>query len=209
MALKDVVPAGGVEKQPFIPYVEARDCPPALEPVLEPYMRRMGFLPNALKLYMHRPEIAETLWKLNSNIMRDPSSTLDQNLKRRLAAVASKINGCTYCTAHHCSMLKHPRGLATEGWGMSHEELTRLLQGNEEPKDEFERVCFDFVRAASADPGNVPDEILERLKALLSPPQIIELACVAGFWKMYNTIHDALKIPIESHLLEDAAYVAV
>jgi len=208
MALKDVVPAGGVEKQPFIPYVEARDYPPALEPVLEPYMRRMGFLPNALKLYMHRPEIAETLWKLNSNIMRDPSSALDQNLKRRLAAVASKINGCTYCTAHHCSMLKRPRELAAEGWGMSHEELTRLLKGNEEPKDEFERVCFDFVRAASADPGNVPDEILERLKALLSPPQIIELACLAGFWKMYNTIHDALKIPIESHLLEDAAYVA-
>jgi len=209
MALEDVMPAGGEEKKPFIPYLEERDYPPALEPVLEPYMRRMGFLPNALKLYMHRPEIAETLWKLNSNIMRDSSSTLDQNLKRRLAAVASKINGCTYCTAHHCSMLKHPRGLATEGWGMSHEELTRLLQGNEEPKDEFERVCFDFVRAASADPGNVPDEILERLKALLSPPQIIELACVAGFWKMYNTIHDALKIPIESHLLEDAAYVAV
>jgi len=32
---------------------------------------------------MQRPEIAETLWKLNSNFMRDPSSTLDQGLKRR------------------------------------------------------------------------------------------------------------------------------
>ena len=44
-------------------------------------MKRMGFLPNALKLYAHRPEIAETLFRLNSDIMRDPSSTLDQFLK--------------------------------------------------------------------------------------------------------------------------------
>jgi hypothetical protein len=52
--------------------------------------RIRGFLPNALKLYMQRPEIAETLWKLNSNLMRDPSSTLDQGLKRRLGAVAGQ-----------------------------------------------------------------------------------------------------------------------
>ena len=71
-----------------------KDYPEALMPVLGPYRDRMGFVPNALKLYMHRPEIAGTLWALNSNVMRDPSSTLDQNLKRRLSAVCSVINGC-------------------------------------------------------------------------------------------------------------------
>src|SRR6185503_14847943 len=117
------MPEQPVEKQPFIPYVEESRYPANLKPILDPYVRRMGFLPNALKLYMHRPEIAETLWKLNSNIMRDPSSTLDQNLKRRLGAVASKVNGCTYCTSHHCTILKAPAGLGAEGWGMSHAEL--------------------------------------------------------------------------------------
>ena len=67
-----------VEAQPFIPYMREEDFSPKLKPVLEPYKKRMGFLPNALKLYAYRPEIAETLWKLNSNVMRDPSSTLDQ-----------------------------------------------------------------------------------------------------------------------------------
>ena len=70
------------EGQPFIPYVKEEDFDPRLKPVVEPYKKRMGFLPNALKLYAYRPEIAETLWRLNSNIMRDPSSTLDQRLKR-------------------------------------------------------------------------------------------------------------------------------
>ena len=196
-----------VEAEPFIPYVKEEDFAPNLKPVVEPYKKRMGFLPNALKLYAYRPEIAETLWKLNSNVMRDPSSTLDQFLKRRLAAVICMINGCAYCTAHSCAMLKKAKDSQAEGWGLSEDELQEMLLGDLEPKDEFERVCFDFARAASEDPTAVPDEILGRLKAHLSPPQIVELACVVGFWKLYNTVHDALKIPVESQLLQDTGYV--
>src|SRR5271168_5595363 len=94
-----------VEAEPMIPYVPKDKMPGQLMGVLEPYEKRMGFVPNALKLYAHRPEIAETLWRLNSNVMRDPSSTLDQFLKRKLAAIACATNGCAYCTAHSCSML--------------------------------------------------------------------------------------------------------
>jgi alkylhydroperoxidase family enzyme len=196
-----------VEAEPFIPYVRDEDFAPNLLPVLAPYKKRMGFLPNALKLYAHRPEIAETVWRLNSNIMRDPSSTLDQFLKRKLGAVACAINGCAYCTAHSCSMLKKPRGTDCEGWGLSEEELQGLITGAYKPKDEFERVCFDYVRAASNDPSSVPVEILQRLKEQLSPPQVIELACLVGFWKFYNTVHDSLHIPVESSLLQDTGYV--
>jgi alkylhydroperoxidase family enzyme len=175
--------------------------------VLEPYKKRMGFLPNALKLYAHRPEIAETLWKLNSNVMRDPSSTLDQLLKRKLAAVACATNGCAYCTAHSCAMLKKSTGTGAEGWGVSEQELQDIISGAYEPKNEMERACFDYVRSASEDATSVPDEILQRLRQHLTPPQIVELACVVGFWKFYNTVHDSLHIPVESTLLGDTGYV--
>ncbi len=114
-----------VEAEPFIPYVPEDEVVRRLGPVVGPYMKRMGFLPNALKLYAHRPEIAEALFRLNSLIMRDPSSTLDQFLKRKLAAIASKANGCTYCTAHSCAMLKAPRGPAPEGWGLERRRAAR------------------------------------------------------------------------------------
>jgi alkylhydroperoxidase family enzyme len=188
-ALKSPPPRVLVEAEPFIPYVKDEDFDPRLRPVVEPYKKRMGFLPNALKLYAYRPEIAETLWRLNSNTMRDPSSTL------------------AYCTAHSCSMLKKPRGNDFEGWGMDEAELQAIISGTYQPKNEFERACFDYVRAASNDPTAVPDEILQRLKQHLSPAQIVELACVVGFWKFYNTVHDSLRIPVESQLLEDTGYV--
>lgn len=195
------------EAEPFIPYVPEDAFAPHLRPLVEPYKQRMGFLPNALKLYAHRPEIAGTLWKLNSDIMRDASQTLPQFLKRRLAALASKTNGCAYCTAHSCSMLKKGRDSLAEGWGLAEGEVEALLADDFEPEDEFERVCFDFVRLSSTDATAMPDEIYGRLKQHLTPPQIVELACVVGFWKFYNTVHDALRIPVEAELIEDAKYV--
>jgi len=192
--------------QPFIPYVPDQQVIERLRATVEPYVKRMGFLPNALKLYAYRPEIAETLFRLNSNVMRDPSSTLDQLLKRKLAAVACKTNGCAYCTAHSCNMLMRPKEGA-EGWGLSQDELLKILDDDYRPDNEMERACFDYVRAASSAPDAVPEQILQGLKKHLTPPQIIELACVVGFWKFYNTVHDSLHIPVEEHLLNDTRYV--
>jgi len=192
--------------QPFIPYVPDAQVIERLRATVEPYVKRMGFLPNALKLYAYRPEIAETLFRLNSNVMRDPSSTLDQLLKRKLAAVACKINGCAYCTAHSCNMLMRPKGGA-EGWGLSQDDLLTILDDDYRPDNEMERACFDYVRAASSAPDAVPDQILQNLSKHLTPPQIVELACVVGFWKFYNTVHDSLHIPVEEHLLNDTGYV--
>lgn len=196
-----------VEAEPFIPYVAEGQFDPRLLPILAPYKERMGFVPNAVKLYAHRPEIASVLWSLNDKVMRDPSSTLDQYLKRRLAAVASMTNGCAYCTAHSCSILKSPRDSFSEGWALSESELQEMLAGELEPKSDFERVAFEYVRVASEDPTLVPDDLLASLKARMTPPQIIELACLVGFWKFYNTVHDSLHIPVESHLLKDTGYV--
>jgi len=57
------------------------------------------------------------------------------------------------------------------------------------------------VGAATADPANVPRDVVETLAQVLTPPQVVELACVVGFWKMYNTIHESLYIPLEAELM--------
>jgi len=197
------------EKEPLIPYADPDKIPAALKEKMYGYLGRMGFLPNALKFYMHRPEIAGVLWTLNDTIMRDESSVLDQQLKRKLALVASKVNGCQYCTAHHCTIVKRPISGLDEGWGIEQEEVDALLNNQYQTKDEKELTCFDFVVAASLDPTNVGEEIHTRMKQHLSPEEIIELAALVGFWKMYNTIHDSLCIPIEAALLEESRLVGL
>jgi alkylhydroperoxidase family enzyme len=202
-------PRLGVEAQPFLPYLAEEEVVERLGTTVEPHMKRLGFLPNAIKLYAHRPEIAETLFRLNGIIMRDPSSTLDPFLKRKLAAIACKTNGCSYCIAHSCSVLKRPRsaGAGAEGWGLSDADLHALLSDDYLPDDAFERACVEYVLAASSDPTHVPDSVLEELKRHLTPPQVIELACLVGFCKFFNTVHDSLHIPLEADLLPESGWV--
>ena len=197
------------EQVPLIPYADSENIPKPLKEKVQSYLARMGFLPNALKLYMHRPEIAEVLWTLNDTIMRDKSSVLDQKLKRKCALVASKVNGCQYCTTHHCTIVKRPVGGLDEGWGLEQEEVDRLLNQEYQPENEKQRACLDFVTAASMDPGGVAEDIYIRIKRYLTPEEIIELASLVGFWKMYNTIHDSLRIPVEQALLAESQMVGL
>ncbi|NQU71249.1 MAG: hypothetical protein HQ514_11905 [Rhodospirillales bacterium] len=196
-----------VEAEPFIPYADMSTLPDKLKAPLEAYEARMGFMPNALKLYGHRPEILALLVQLNNVVMRDPSGHLDQGLKRRIGAYCSRLNGCTYCTAHNCGTLKTAIDTDAEGWGFTDDDISELLNDDYVPDGAAEKACFDYAKAASTDSSNVPDGILHALAEHLTPPQVVELGCLVGFWKMYNTIHDSLHVPLEQNLLTESGWV--
>ena len=191
----------GLESDPIIPYADPADLPAALRSAIESYAQRMGFLPNALKLYMHRPQILKCLIELNNTVMRDASGHLDDGLKRRVAAVCSALNHSPYCVAHNANTLKGSVEGDGEGWGYSDEDVRALLDPEFEPDDLAEAACFAFARAATRDPSDVPQAVITRLTEALTPPQVIELACVVGFWRMYNSIHESLYVPVEDELL--------
>jgi alkylhydroperoxidase family enzyme len=92
---------------------------------------------------------------------------------------------------------------------LEQEEVDRLLNQEYQPENEKQRACLDFVTAASMDPGGVAEDIYVRIKRYLTPEEIIELASLVGFWKMYNTIHDSLRIPVEQALLAESQMVGL
>ena len=197
------------EETPFIPYADRDALPAPLKAPLEAYEARMGFMPNALKIYMHRPELLVMLIQLNNGVMRDPSSHLDEGLKRRIAAICSFLNQSAYCVAHNANtLLSDAEGEGGgEGWSFSPEDIAKLLDPGYSPDDPAEKIAIDYARAATFDHTNVPRKILDDLAACMTPPQIVELACVVGFRKMYNSIHEALHIPIEEALQGNVAFL--
>ncbi len=188
------------ENAPFIPYADPGALGGELRAPLAAYEKRMGFMPNALKLYAHRPEILAALIRLNDAVMRDPSGHLEPALKRRIAAICSRLNDSAYCVAHNVNTLTGRSPGPGEGWDLSDREVDELLDPSYAPKDATERLAIAYARAATPDPGTVPETLLAELAERLTPPQIVELACVVGFWRMYNGIHEALHVPIESAL---------
>ena len=196
-----------IEETPFIPYADRDALPAELKAPLDAYEKRMGFMPNALKLYMHRPEILACLIRLNNTVMRDPSSHLDAGLKRRISAICSYLNKSAYCVAHNTNTLKAESGGEGEGWAFTDEDIVKLLDQAYAPDDPAERAAIDYARAATVDHSNVPRKVLDRLAETMTPPQVVELACVVGFWKMYNSVHEAMHVPVEEALLGNVAFL--
>lgn len=189
----------------FLPYPEIGSdlgaVPIYVRPDLHYYIARMGFLPNTLKLYLHVPWIAEQLFQLNNAVMRDERNSLDEELAYKLALIASRDNECTYCTAHHVSILRRR-------WGYGDDDVRSVLE-LEDAADERERAAVDFVHQASLDPAGVTDELRTQLARLFSPEEVMQIVLIVGFWKMYNTMHTAMAAPLETPVAGNAKWVNV
>lgn len=55
-----------------------------------------------------------------------------------------------------------------------------------------------------ADVGNTPDHLKELLDRYVK-----RMGSHVGFWKLYNTVHDALRIPLEKNLLARSQTVGI
>jgi uncharacterized peroxidase-related enzyme len=199
----DVVSEG--ESEAFIPYPPIGErlefIPISARPEVHYYISRMAFLPNAIKLYLHNPWSAEHLMRFNNAVMRSEQGSLPEEFKYRLALVASRDNECTYCTAHHAATLKRR-------WNYSEDDLDRVLS-LDQPANEREAVAFEFVHQASLDPAGVTDDLRRRLAEHYTPSEVMEIVLVMGFWKMYNTMHTAMGVPLEDPVAHEAGWVKV
>lgn len=189
---------------PVIPYVDPDSLDEEARAMFDRMAAMTGVVPNSMRTYFHRPAIAKTVMGLMGTIVADPESTLPVPLKGKLGIICSTINGCAYCTSHQCHVAAHPPGGSA---GLSDEQITALVTGADEGADQVEAACFEYARAASHDPASVTPQMLEGLKAALTSAQIVELAAVVGMWKMINTIHDTLQLPIEEHMQDYARYL--
>jgi len=186
---------------PVIPFVDFEDLDPETRGLYERIEASIGYVPNSMKTYLHRPQIAGALLGLSSAIYGVDDDSLPMSVQSRLGVICSTINGCAYCTSHQCNALQNPPPQASAQAGLSNEEVAALISGEDEGGDPVERACFAYARAASFDPSSVSAEMLDGLKSVLTPGQIVQLAAIVGMWKLFNTIHDSLHFPIEDDKL--------
>jgi len=193
--------------QPAIPFVELQKLDPDSRAFLEGVRQAAGVLPNSLRTHFHRPAIAKAALNLSRAIHQDPDAQLPEPLKNKLGIICSTINGCAYCTSHQCSIANRPtsKAMMARSAGLDDDQILALASGQDRGRSPLERACFAYARAASFDPHSVTADMLKELQAVLTPSQIVELAFVVGIWKMTNTIHDSLHLPVEDGMYDGAA----
>lgn len=185
------------ENAPAIPFVDIDALDAETRSLYDRIEASIGYVPNSMKTYLHRPRTAAALLGLSSAIYGVDEDSLPMAVQSKLGLICSSINGCAYCSSHQCNALQNPPPQAAALAGLSDDEVAAVISGEDEGGDPVERVCFAYARAASFDPNSVSAEILAGLKAVLTPGQIVQLAAIVGMWKLFNTIHDSLHLPIE------------
>ena len=109
-------------------------------------------------------------------------------LKELLTVRVSQLNSCAYCLASHTALSRKN--------GATDEQLDGLQAGQFGGFEPGWRAAFAYADAMTPTGGDVTDEIYAELARWWTPPQIIEITSVIGFFNYFNRFAEALRIPV-------------
>jgi uncharacterized peroxidase-related enzyme len=171
---------------PRIPLPEPEDATPDVKPLFDAFMRERGNVPNLFRAASLRPPIVLTLFA-HLRAVTGPGE-VPVLLKELLTVRVSQINSCGYCLASHTALSrKH---------GATDEQLEGLGVGKFEGFEPGWQAAFAFAEAMTPTGGDVTDEIYGELARWWTPPQIVEITTVIGFFNYFNRFAEALRIPV-------------
>ena len=145
------------------------------------FERILGFVPNSLLTMQRMPAIVKGFGELTKAVM-DPEGPVDLGFMRLVAHFASRAAGCQYCEAHSL--------VAAKIHGIGQAKLDAIWEYRDSPLyTEAERVALDFALAAGAVPNAVDEDLMERMKAHWTDPEIVQIlgaVCLYGFLNRWN-----------------------
>ncbi|MEE8161093.1 MAG: carboxymuconolactone decarboxylase family protein, partial [Acidobacteriota bacterium] len=75
-----------------------REDVPELEPYIQSWEERMGFVLNDVLILAHKPKMAKAVGELSRAVF-DPEVRISLELRNMVAFMASQAHGCQYCMA--------------------------------------------------------------------------------------------------------------
>ena len=169
-----------------IPYVEREDTTPEIQAMYDQLEKKFGVVPNVVKAMANSPKLLPGFLTLLGASLGP--TEVDAPLKELAILTTSKINGCSYCSAHHTAAGKRA--------GLSKEKLEATPNYTSSIFDEKERAV---VRFASEVTKNVAasEESLNELRKFFNESQISELNIVIGIFNLLTRFADTFKVDLE------------
>ena len=174
----------------WIPLVDEADLPASISRLTG----FMGMVPTSMRAYGHLPAVMDGVIGLEMALL--PEGCVDVLIKARVGYVVSRLNGCRYCAAHVGGRLRNN--------GVGEEELAYLIGDLPETGDAATDAAVAFARLATV--GAATQDSVTALARHFRPEQIVEIACVVGFYCFLNRVHSALGLEIEDHFARIGAH---
>ena len=159
-----------------------------------PFGNQIGALAN-------RPTILKHVYGLLTELREE--GVLPRRYLELALVVVSELNACDYCVTHHAPMLSVE--------GVSPEGVKTLLDYENHPElDDTDKLVIEYAKQVTTDHNRVRDQIFERLKAVFTDAQIVELTWRIALCGAFNRFNDVLQLEIEDEATAkaEAALVA-
>jgi AhpD family alkylhydroperoxidase len=134
---------------------------------------RGGLPVEMLQAMCLRPELLQGFAHLSAAVY--PGGQVERSIKELIILTVSRANRCQFCTDSHLEIV--------QSMGMSQEAGT--------PR---ELAAVDYTRAAIADSNAIPHEVFQKLRAVFSEPEIVEVTAMIGLISMLNMFNNCLAI---------------
>ncbi len=169
-----------------IPYVEKENASPEIRALYEQVEGKLGLVPNVVKAMANSPVMLQGFMPFLGAALGP--SAVDAPLKELAIITTSKLNGCSYCTAHHT--------VAGKRAGLSEEKINVLPDFQNSLLDEKEKTVVRFAKEVTED-VSASDESIRQLRNYFDNSQIAELTMVIGVFNVLTRFADTFKVDLE------------
>lgn len=152
--------------------------------LFEKIKKSMGDVPNVYRTMAHAPDSLAAVLRLGAATHKQ----LPAKLRELAYLMASKVNQCEYCIHYHTkSAMRH-------GVTLDQIDAMDTYWGSELFSD-TEKSVLKFADELTRD-CNVDRNLLNRMKADFTEPQLVELAMTVGMANMINRFNIAFQIEL-------------
>jgi AhpD family alkylhydroperoxidase len=181
---------------PLVGLVSKEDAPPEVRAVYEAAEPVYGRLLHTWQALAQRPEIFTAYLPYLRSIIG--SGALEQRTKELVEVRTVVLNHCLYSTSHR---VRSARAAAVPD-----EDIVAAARGELDGFDARERLALELAEALTVSPASVgyaeapqlvPGEMLARLRAEFTEPQIVELVAVIGLWNALARFHRVMGFELD------------
>jgi AhpD family alkylhydroperoxidase len=174
-----------------LPYIEPEDAGPVTRAVYDKAEARFDMVLNIFKISGNAPEIADKMWEIFFEILKD--GQVDWVTKELLILKATKMGDCLYCVTQHEAV--------SSRLGISREKQADIVgvEYRDSPHyTEAERAILDLCAHVVLDPEAIPAEVWERVRAHYDDGQIVEIVATIGAYLQVSKFGDAMGVELEA-----------
>ena len=176
---------------PWIGWVEEEDATGALADLYESARGRFEFVPDAVKIFSIRPEVAVAQDQLRRVLLGDASS-LGARRADLIGAAVSGMNHCEYCGTAHSGLLAK-RGDLTE------DEAVRVYKNWRQVElSDADQAMLRVAEKLTFTPASFTEDDITELRAHgFSDVNIFDVVVLAAYRNFMNRVNDGLGVTAE------------